>query len=49
LATVLAALALRPEDPAAPWPGGKPPIELAGCTFEVSDDERDLKGRNTVE
>jgi hypothetical protein len=46
---VFPALSLRPEDPSAPRPGGEPRIEHAHRTFEVADDERDLKGRKPIE
>src|SRR5262249_6700893 len=44
-AAVLAALALRAEHPAAPWPGGEARVELAGSALEVAHDEADLEGR----
>ena len=41
LASVPAALALRPEGSFAPWPGGEQRIELAGRALEIADDEGD--------
>ena len=49
LASVLAALALRPEGPFAPWPGGEQRIELTGRALEIADDEGDLERGDAFE
>src|SRR5215831_5399183 len=48
-APVLAALPLRTEDPAAPWPGHQEPVELTAEEVEVANDERELEWRHPAQ
>src|SRR5262245_21759509 len=47
--TIFATFALRAEHPSTPWPGGKPRVEFANGAIEVTHDESDLKGSESLE